>query len=226
MLTRLATLLALLSLLTAAPAMGKGDDPEPSISGKRYASPKAVFDAYAATTEKKDYKTALGCLTPEAVKDQAAFTAYVILAVRKIFPDELKKSWKPLFDAMDRHGLTEEATKDLAVGDSPIKLPEKARLGLRKLIKKPGPFMLDMAKASAKLEKEGAFGGGQMKTKTTLEGLKVQGNKASGKMVTDSGPSKMTQKVEFVKMSGGWKMVPATEYDTDAPPLLLPAKDK
>jgi len=230
---RLLPLLAVLPLLVAAaPAVRVDADPEPPTSSRRYSSPKSVFDAYVAAGEKKDYKTALGCLTPDAQKDLAAFTAYMMLYVRKVLPEDSKKTFEPVFEVMKKHGLTEKATEDVKVEEfNPVnmKLPENARQALRKLIKKPVPFMADLVTAQEKAEKNGLGGGGLQKQKTTLEDLKVKGNKATGTIVTSTGGFKMKQKVEFVKSEAGWKMIPAMEYQSDlsdVPPPPKPVEKK
>lgn len=219
------SLLILLPLLAAAaPAVRSDHDPEPPSSSTRHASPRAVFDAYVLSSEKKDFRLAMSCLTRDAQQDLAAFTAYLMVYVRKTLPEDAKKPFQPVFDVMDKHGLTEKATEDVSTADfTPLnmKLPEKARQSLRKLIKKPGPFMKDLAVAQEKAEKNGLNGGVvQEKPKTTLEDLKINGNKATGTIVSSTGGFKMKQKVEFVKSQAGWKMIPALEYETDlsAPP--------
>lgn len=214
MTSRFAILCALPLLIAAAPPVSNENDPEPPYTGKVYKSPKAVFDAYTVAMQKKNYKVGLDCLTPESQQDLAAFSVYAMISIRKssIVPEELKKAYKPVFEVMDEHGLTEKATADVEIEEIPLKLPEKARTALRKLIKKPATLMIDLTKASDKMDKT-ALGGAQAEAKTTLEELKIDGNKASGKIVTASNNFKMTQKVTFEKGKRGWRMAPALEYE-------------
>jgi len=224
---RLLILFALLPLLVAAAPPTSQDDPEPGYRTRRYNSPRAVFEAYVKAGEKKDYKTALDCLTPDAQKDVAAFTAYLFLSIKSFNPDEAKKTFKPIYDVMDKHGLTEKATSDVKFEGNPLKLPEAARVALRKLIKKPEAFMIDMARASEKMQKDGLVPA-QGKTKTTLKDLKIDGNKATATMVTENGngAGATKQKVEFVKSHAGWKMIPSQEYESDLPPPPPPPVNK
>jgi hypothetical protein len=215
---RLAILCGLALGLLAGASVGrddddKGNDPEPPYRTRRYASPKACFDAYAKATEKKDYKTAFDCLSPEAQKDQAAFTVYALSSLPANLPDEFKKMYKPVLDVLDKHGLTEKARKDFKGDGFAMKMPEKARLGLRKLIKKPQALLLDLTAAQEKMMKDGGLPAVQANPKFTLNDLKVKGDKASGKMVMSFSGTELKQSVEFVKLNVGWKMVPSMEYE-------------
>jgi hypothetical protein len=230
--TRLAILCGLaLAQLAAAPPSREDVDPEPPFYTKRYSTPKACFDAYAKASDKGDYKIAFDCLSPEAQKDTAAFTVYAMLAMKNVnLPDEFKKAYKPVYDVLDKHGLTEKATKDFKADFNVMKMPEKTRLGLRKLIKKPVALMIDMSAAQEKVQKNGGLGFHAQveKPKTTLSDLKTKGNKASGTIVMSGNGFEMKQAVEFVKLSVGWKMVPSLEFATGggAPPPPVQKEEK
>jgi hypothetical protein len=213
--TRLAILCGLvLAQLAAAPPSRDDVDPEPPYFTKRYSSPQTCFDAYAKASDKGDHKTAFDCLSPEAQKDTAAFTVYTMLSIKDNVPEEFKKTFKPVFDVMAKHGLTDKALKDFKADVNVMKMPEKTRLGLRKLIKKPLALMLDLSAAQEKVQKEGGFGlpAPQVKPKTTLSDLKTKGDKASGTMVVSYGGFETKQAVDFVKLNVGWKMVPSLEF--------------
>jgi len=233
--TRLAILCGLvLAQLAAAPPSRDDVDPEPPYHTKRYSSPKACFDAYARASDKGDYKTAFDCLSPEAQKDTAAFTVFAMLALKdNNLPEEFRKAYKPVYDVMDKHGLTDKALKDFKGQGFAMKMPEKTRLGIRKLIKKPMALMLDMTAAQEKAQKEGGLGQlvQQVKPKTTLTDLKTKGDKASGTIVVSYGGGEAKQSVEFVKLSVGWKMVPSLEIvgggvAPNAPPVQKEAKQE
>jgi hypothetical protein len=129
-------------------------------------------------------------------------------------PEEFKKAFKPVFDVMDKHGLTDKVLKDFKANqlDLTMKMPEKTRLGLRKLIKKPVALMIDLTTAQEKAQKNGGLPFAQQgKPKTSLKDLKVTGNKATGTIVVDYNGFESKQSVEFVKLNVGWKMVPSLE---------------
>lgn len=216
--SRLALLCGLTLALLAGPAFVAGqDDPEPPYRTKRYGSPNACFNAYAAASKKKDYKTAIDCLAPEAQKDMAAFTVYTMLYLKGNVPDEFKKAFKPVFDVMDKHGLTDKALKDFKAEGNVMKMPEKTRTGLRKLIKKPAALLIEMGAAQEKAQKDGGLPAAP-DAKVTLSPLNIKGDKATGTIITSFGGNEVKQSVEFVKLSVGWKMIPSLELPIpDAP---------
>lgn len=220
-------LLCLLAVVSLAPAARADDtDPEPPYRGKRHDSPKAVFDAYAAANGKKDFRAAFACFTPEAQKDQAAFTAHMMLVVkRRNFPEEFRATCKPLFGVMEKHGLGEQAVKDIEVADTHLTIPDKARLALRGLIKKPDLFLVDFCKAQIQARKLG-FGAASGKVTSKLADLEVKEDRAIGVIVTTSERTELRQKVEFVKTPAGWKMIPALRHDATrtGPAAKEPAK--
>jgi len=177
---------------------------EPAPKEKQYKTPQAVFDAAMAAQERKDFKTAVACVAPEARKDLAASLALNALNIKQGNTKEVRKELKPLFDVLDKHGLTEKAVKDVQLGDDP-KTVEKSREKLKKLIKKPADFAVDYMTAQDKV------GAGERpgESKIKLTGVKINGDKATGTMSIDFGGSSDTiLPVEFVKINGGWKFIP------------------
>jgi hypothetical protein len=134
----------------------------------------------------------------------AAGFAYAALNIKEGTRDEIRREFKPLFAVLDRHGLTETATKDIQTGDDP-KIARKSRLALRRLIKNHAAFAAEYLAAQDKL------GGGERpaEKKVKLADLMRDGNKATATMVIDFGGSKdIRQPIEFVKIGGGWKLIP------------------
>jgi hypothetical protein len=218
-------LFVLAGLLLIAPLLSlRADepDPEPSLSGKVYKSPQAVFDGYMTASEKKDYKAALACLTPAAQKDMAAYLAFIALSMKSVGVEEIVKAFKPMLDVMDKHGLTEKATKDIKVSFAADKQEQqKARTAISKLIKKPIPFAIDMMKVQVELK---PFGGDQFKPKIKLEEVKIDGTRATGLMVVEVQGQQSKQKVNFAKLGSGWKMIPS--FDLNPPVPVKPEVDK
>jgi hypothetical protein len=212
---------AALPLALALAAHGR--PPLPPAKDKVYKTPQAVFDAAMAASRKKDFKAAVTCLAPEAQKDMAAGFAYAALNIKEGNTEEVRKGFKPLFDVLERHGLTGKATKDIQTGDDP-KTAEKSRLALRRLIKDHAAFAAEYLAAQDKV------GGGERRgeTKIRLADLKIDGEKATGTMVVDFGGSEDKRlPVEFVKIGGGWKMIPeprpAAKGKEGCPPASRPA---
>src|SRR5262245_20673299 len=118
----------MLHLITLAALLAVPTPAEPA-TGKTYKTPQEVFAASREFHRKKDFKAAVDCIAPEAQKDMAAGFALAALNIKEGNKDEIRKAFKPLFDVLDRHGLTEKATKDIQLGDEP-KTVEKSRAAL------------------------------------------------------------------------------------------------
>jgi hypothetical protein len=190
--------------LTAFTLLVLAQDPEPSRDSVVHKTPQAVFDAAMVAQNKKDFKAMVACLAPEARKDMASGFAWAALNIKEGNPGEIRKALKPMFDVLDKHGLTQKATKNIQLGDDP-KVEAKSRLALRKMIKNHAAFAAEYLAAQDKV------GGGDRpgETKTKLTELKIKGDKATATMEVDFGGNQPTrQPIEFVKIGGGWKMIP------------------
>src|SRR5262245_24042479 len=111
--------LAAVALPLAFGLAARADTPEPPPTEKVYKTPQAVFDAAMAAQQKKDFKTAVACVAPEAQMDMATGFAWAALNIKANNNDEFRKAFKPLFDVLDKHGLTEKATRNIPLGDDP-----------------------------------------------------------------------------------------------------------
>src|SRR5690349_20245916 len=79
----------------------------PGQAGKDYPTPQAVFEAAAAAQKKDDFKTFVACFAPEAQKQLAAGIALGALSQQAAArnDEKLRKQFKPILDALDKHGL-------------------------------------------------------------------------------------------------------------------------
>jgi len=221
-----------LSLAVAGAAAQKDKDEKPA--AKIYKTPQECFDDAAAAMVKKDRTAMLACFTPEAHKQMAADMAVQGISMRaemtgksakdkdKAEKDEaLLKKYKQLFDVLDKHGLTEAATKDLKVKD--FRPTKQNREAVVKLVKDPAAF------AAAFLTALDKFGEGAPRDepKPTLTGVKIDGDKASGTVVVKfkvKAKDKDTEDVRerkqpltFSKVNGGWLIDPEQDEVKERP---------
>ena len=215
---RCLTLAGLLLAALAAPCAAQKD------KAGAYKTPQECFDAGSAAFARGDHKTWVGCLAPASQKELAAELG-VKYALTRASLDELKdrdraaaaaKAHKPLFDALDRHGLTAKALKGLAVGKD-AKERQKARETVLGLLKDAEAFLVDFYAAVEKLEgltkeKDGAT--------EKLTDVKIDGDKATATVVRtimgdDKGKDVVSKEsMQFVKVDGGWRL--ARRFAPDA----------
>lgn len=190
----------LLALAVSAP--GEDRNPEPPPAARVYKSPEAVYAASVAASEKKDAETAVHCIAPSAHADMAAYLAFQALIARKV-ADRKPKLFAGVLAVLDRHGLTEKATKDISSTDQ-----KAAVKALAPLIKKPVEFAIEMSTAQHELAtKLGAVKNPKVIHKLT--DLEIKGSKATARVIMTLGDKTFEQRMEFVKVGEGWKMVPS-----------------
>lgn len=211
---RIPLLAGLVLASLALPAFAQEADPEPPSRTTSYKTPQACFEASIKASQKKDFKTAVDCLAPSTHKDVAAQTALMMLGMKNL-GEEFSKTFKPVFEVMEKHGLTEKATKDIKTTD-----PKAAMKTLAGLIKKPTPFLVELMAAQDKAA-AGLNGGlGVIQNlKYKLADVKVKGDKATATLEMSFNGSDMKQPMEFVKFRGGWKMMPNLQAEA----LVVPA---
>lgn len=180
-------------------------------SAKAYKTPQEVFDAHQAAEEKDDHRTLLGCLTADAQKDTAVTLGASFAAGRSMLEEsgeeQVKKALaavKPIYDVLDKHGLTVKVTKGLESKDA--KERAKARKAALGALKDPGKFLTELFAAASKA-KMARYRGDAPKTKLT--DVKVSGDKATGTLERTSVGRDSQQKVtkeavKFVKKGDGW----------------------
>jgi hypothetical protein len=198
----------------------QGGNPTPQPSG--YATPQALFDAVVAAEKKKDFKTLVDSLTPEALNEMASQMA-VFGMMQQAAPkapgkdkDKPQDKPSPVLAVMDKHGLSSEVTKKIKVDFTPEGM-EKAQREVGKLIKEPAAFTTDMLAASE--QKDGPKKPPAQEEDPKLTDLKVNGDKATGTVVRKVAGKEVKEPVEFVKVGGGWKLNPRPKQkDAPKPP--------
>src|SRR5262245_3792718 len=86
---------------------------EPEPKAKLHKTPHAVFDAFCGAGQKKDFKTAIDCLTPDALNQKIGHIARVTMEIRqwgsldfRVDGDrddkEEAKKIKPIADILDK----------------------------------------------------------------------------------------------------------------------------
>jgi hypothetical protein len=236
--------LCLAGLLLSALALSvPAQDVEPKRNVKLHKTPKDCFEALMAASEKRDARAMVDCFTPEAIKQMAGDVAGQSFFFRdqaegKLFkdkdvakPDEATlKRLKPVLEVLDKHGLTEKATKDLKPkGFRPTK---KEREALLKLIKKPEQFVVDFMNAQ---EKGSTRPARKDAPKPTLADLKIDGDKATANLVIylqlpsadkdKAEKREIKQPITFQKIDGGWRVNPQPDRKEDEPKLKDNVKD-
>lgn len=182
-----------------------------------YKTPQDCFDAGTAAFAKGDHKTWVGCLAPQSQKDLAVEFAVEFATTRASLDDlkdkeqaaALAKAYKPLFEVLESHGLTKEATKDVTKGKD-AKEREKVAKAVLAVVKDPEKFLVDFYGAMEQLknltkEKDNAT--------EKLTGVKIKDDKGTAKLVRtikggDKAKDVVTEEdVEFVKVEGSWRMI-------------------
>jgi hypothetical protein len=109
---------------------------------------------------------------------------------------------------MDKHGLTEKATREVKESKDP-KENEKAKKAALELVKDPEAFLADFLAAFD------SIGGvkDENKVKEKLTDVKTDGDKATGTIVRtfkgkDDKEVEVKEEVRFVKVDGSWRMIP------------------
>jgi hypothetical protein len=206
---------ALGALLLAALAPAADAQAEKRDSGAAYNSPQAVFEAAQAAQKKEDFKSFVACFAPEAQKELAAGLAFQALrqqaAVRG--DEKLRTQFKPILDALNKHGLTDEVGKKVKLNPSDRAEAEQAQRELQGLIKEPAALAADLMTAYSKTE---PFNRKPAEVPTPqLTDVKIDGDKARGTIVVKVQGRELKQPAEFVKVGGSWKLAPQPQ---PAPP--------
>lgn len=154
-------------------------------------SPDSVFAKSMAAAKDKDMKTFASCLTPES---QTMFATQFVLMGGML--TAMKEEGKADFEAiLKKHGLE----KPPAEGSS-----ENVEGTMKKAIEgvKDRPQLVsDLAGWMQKYGGEGS----DMKADGTLKDVKIEGDKATGTVVTKkSDGSDKTEPVEFHRIDGKW----------------------
>lgn len=222
---RIAILGGLLAALTSLPlAVNAFDKDKDKPRAKVFQTPQEAFDAYVAAEQKDDYKAMLRVMAPQAQKEAAAMLGIVFGAERMALEEAKDKekdkakvtnarlrAFELIFAVMESHDLTTKVLAEVKNSKDP-KEREKSKKAILAAVKDPERFAAEMLTALARLPR------GQKPTSKVELGkdLKIDGDNARGTLVRTLKDSKETvtrEPVEFVKIDGGWRIVPAMDFD-------------
>jgi hypothetical protein len=215
---------ALLLAALAATVAAQKDKAEKKAKG--YKTPQEVFDAFVSAQVNKDCKTYAACLALESQKDFAVLLATIAVEKRRSARDEKNEDTRALLaelakatsEVLDKHGLSEKATKDVKYGGSAKEKKQVSKM-LDELIKKPEAFLAEMLAASDGLRS------GKRAEGTKLTGVKIDGDKAVGVAVNKYEGKEYKEAITFVKVGGGWRILLPNE-DEEKESKDKTAKDK
>src|SRR5205807_8466565 len=141
-------------------------------------------EAANTARSKDDYKGFVDCLAPASQKRMAASMAYSGLSMKADAdegraPARFKEKLEPLVKVMEKHGLTDKATKKI-MADSDSGDRARAERALASLIKDPAAFVSEY---TAALEKFSGRKPGKDSGKARLTEVKIAGDKAKGTLL-------------------------------------------
>jgi hypothetical protein len=177
---------------------------------KFYKTPQLCFDAFSVAAQKNDWRTFIGCLTPEDQRKVAATCAHQgCRDYYKVQGTDAAKKYKALFDVMNRHGLTAKAIKDLPATLLSPNISEEEEGEYLKLIKEPATFASEFMLEKEKVEPTPNPSKDQPKPKLT--DVKIDGKEATATSVTSRGKGAEAKEstesvVVFKKIGGGWRI--------------------
>lgn len=173
-----------------------GDDKSKGASGgaAAYDSPEQVFDAFKAAAANNDLKQFMGCMSAKS-QNEFAFGMVMMSAFLPMqhMDDEAKAEalGKEIESVMAKHGLSEEKMDQM----EPNTEPDYDKVFAP--VKDKAAFVGDLF---AIIEREDPDTPLKMLATASLKDVKVDGEKASGKMVVDGDE----EDIEFVKVDGSW----------------------
>jgi len=181
-------------------------------------SPQAAYDTARAATGAKDYKAFCDCLTPESLDFMAGAMIHVVSTMKDVAarePDfvenkqDFEASSKALDNVLAKHGVKENQLKWMQTMD-PAASPEDMKAALAKLttpIRDKPMFLVEIMNAMDAMEvaytgKHGSMGKGMFSGR--LEKIKVEGDRATARVVFNIDGKKMRAPMGFKKVNGSW----------------------
>jgi hypothetical protein len=166
-----------------------------------YSTPQATFDTAKAAAAKEDWKAFAQCLTPDT-RDEMAGGMAIFGPLMGLSDPE---TGKQIEGVLKKHGIDEKAMDGPPLGDAKGS-PEEAMKKLASSIKDRDAFigeMMTIMKKSGKMKDKGP-----MDKTATLKDVKIEGDKATGTLVTkvDGKDVPDPNPVKFRKIEGAWKM--------------------
>jgi hypothetical protein len=194
------------------PLGGPFQPPKP----RGHQSPQEAWDAFIAAHKSKDSKKLVECLSPESRRAAAVELAYGGILFRSVAKNDptggLASQRKPTLDALDKHGLTADATKNVAPAlnfdpNQPPNLKDalQRKNSLAGMIKDHEGLLADLLAAGyqEKFDPNSAVLDG-----ATLKDVKIEGNTATGTIVKQVANVQKETPVQFTKTDDGWFIVP------------------
>jgi hypothetical protein len=217
--------LLLLAALSAAEAGG---------GQPKYATPQEAFDAANKALQRGDWKAACGTLTDDSRDLFAGGMVFagllgkgLALGFAKLAPKDkqedllakIKAQFKPVDDALAKHGLTEEVFKKMEKKggeEKPdLKDPEQVKKLMKALVapvKDRCALIVDLMAALEKTGDKQKGKGGLIPPGARLTDVKVEGDKARGVVVSKEGDEEKRTPLEFRRVAGSWRIeLPVTE---------------
>jgi hypothetical protein len=185
--------------------------------GETYRTPQDVFNAAKEAAKKKDIKGFMNCVTEESQDILAGGTAFAAVMLKSFATafakgDEAKKlleRMKDLDATLARHGLTEEALARMK-GELSIdvaKNPEAIKKAIKILVRPVKDKVAFFGDVLAALDKLGTKPGeGPLPADAELKDVKVEGDFASGVVVSRKDDKERREPLHFKKVGGGWKI--------------------
>ncbi len=195
---------------TPPASSGPTGAPSPVAGGNNTGSatdtPEAVFAAANTAQQKGDHRAFLAYLTPDAQIEMAASLASGALNQQLAaqgtdeFHNEYRVQFKPIVDALDKHGLPYAETKkfqdllDFTPGNH-----EKLVRELKKMIKDPVGLYAEILEAYSKIP---PLNSQSRPPEMHLTDVKVTGDTAKGTATAKVDGQDVKQPIDFVKVGG------------------------
>lgn len=181
-----------------------------------YRSPEAVFTAARKASEREDWRTFCGCLTPPSrdllvssmvhnvsrIASARSFAAASGLGAGQAVDEKVQ----PILDVLQRHRLDDETVQRMAK-----ELPwmpsasdaEKVDQALAPIRDRNG-FVADMIGAMKQINNRPALT--PIATQSELKEVTIDGDRATGMVVSMADGRENKESMEFLRSGGGWKI--------------------
>lgn len=172
-------------------------------------SPESVFAEFKDANEKKDMKRMMGCVTEDAQNQMAGMMAGAGVQIKNAgqmmpggkAPADVQESITKVSAVLAKHGITDDLIKK-----NPMKLGDfKAPDAYLTAIQDKPQFIADVVDALPKNATTSPFS--EVKS---LKDLKIEGTKATAKMVRVTNGKEVEEPMEFESKNGVWKIKPNT----------------
>ncbi len=165
--------------------------------GESHSSPQAVFDAMKKFGKAKDYDGILKCYTPDS-QDLMVGGMAIAASMAKQMGAMFGKA-DPEMDALaKKHGLATVDMKDMQGGD-----PSAMMKKLAASIKDKGGFMKEFVELMEKKDKSKSASFSKS-FEGKLSDVKIDGDKATGKIAVTIDGKETKNEVQFRKIKGSW----------------------